>query len=93
MREFIGKLYRDGECYCKESEVVYDHDFPSLADGILIPHGIFDVTQNKGYISIGQSKDTSEFLVDNIKYHWQNNIIIGKITFKKTIKMLRKCYY
>lgn len=37
------------------------HDFPSLADGVLVPHGIFDVTQNKGYISLGHSKDTLEF--------------------------------
>ena len=73
-KEFIGKLYRNGECYCKEPEVVFDHDFPSLSDGVVIPHGIFDITQNKGYISIGNSKDTSEFLVDNIRYHWQNNI-------------------
>ena len=74
MRDFIGKLYRDGECYCKESQIVYDHYFPSLADGVLIPDAIFDVTQNKGYISLGQSKDTLEFLVDNIKFHWKNNI-------------------
>ncbi|MDZ7900423.1 MAG: ISAzo13 family transposase [Arcicella sp.] len=73
-KEFIGNFYRDGKCYCQAPLIVYDHDFPSLADGVLIPHGIFDLTQNKGYISIGQSKDTSEFLVDNIKYHWQNNI-------------------
>lgn len=23
-KEFIGKLYRDGKCYCKQPEVVYD---------------------------------------------------------------------
>ena len=73
-KEFIGQFYRDGQCYCKEPISVHDHDFPSLAQGIVIPHGIFDITKNKGYISIGQSKDTSEFLVDNIKYHWQNSI-------------------
>ena len=73
-KEFIGKLYRQGACYCTEAEVVYDHDFPSLADGVLIPHGIFDVVQNRGYMTIGTSKDTSEFLVDNIKHHWLNNI-------------------
>jgi Rhodopirellula transposase DDE domain len=73
-KEFIGNLYREGKCYTKESALVYDHDFPSLAKGVLIPHGIFDMTKNKGYISIGQNKDTSEFLVDNIKYHWQNHI-------------------
>ena len=71
-KEFIGQFYRNGEMYCKESIVVHDHDFPSLAEGVLIPHGIYDVNQNIGYISIGKSKDTSEFFCDNLRYHWQN---------------------
>ena len=39
-----------------------------------MPHGIYDVTFNKGYLSLGSSKDTSEFLCDNVKYHWENKI-------------------
>lgn len=52
---------------------VYDHDFPSLAAGVVVPHGIYDVTQNKGYVSLGTSKDTSEFLCDNLRHHWQTS--------------------
>ena len=53
---------------------MYDHDFPSLAAGVVVPHGIYDLVQNKGYMSLGQSKDTSEFLCDNLRYHWQESI-------------------
>ncbi len=73
-KEFIGQLYREGKSYCQKAVKVYDHDFPSLADGVVIPHGIYDIVQNKGYLSLGVSKDTSEFLCDNLRYHWQNGI-------------------
>ena len=73
-KEFIGQFYRAGKSYCEEAIEVCDHDFPSLAEGRVVPHGIYDATLNKGYLSLGNSKDTSEFLCDNVKYHWENNI-------------------
>jgi hypothetical protein len=73
-KEFIGQFYRNGKSYCKESVEVFDHDFPSLAEGRVVPHGIYDVKLNKGYLSIGKSRDTSEFLCDNLKYYWENQI-------------------
>lgn len=73
-KEFIGQLYRAGKSYCAQAVSVYDHDFPSLAAGVVVPHGIYDLTQNKGYVSLGTSKDTSEFLCDNLRHHWQTSI-------------------
>jgi len=69
-KEFIGNLYRDGKLYTLEVQEVYDHDFPHLADGIIIPHGIYDVIKNKAYINIGTSKDTSEFACDSVRKWW-----------------------
>lgn len=73
-KEFSGQFYRAGKSYCETAVEVLDHDFPSLAEGRVVPHGIYDIKFNKGYLSIGNSKDTSEFLCDNIKYHWHRNI-------------------
>lgn len=73
-KEFIGQFYRPGKSYCAAAIKVYDHDFPSLASGVVVPHGIYDLVQNKGYVSLGQSKDTSEFLCDNLRHHWQASI-------------------
>lgn len=39
-----------------------------------MPHGIYDVNTNKGYPSIGKSRDTSEFMYDNLKYHRHTEI-------------------
>lgn len=51
---------------------VYDHDFPTLAEGIVIPHGLYDVVRNIGYITLGTSHDTSEFASDCIIYWWEH---------------------
>ena len=71
-KEFIGNLYRDGALYTLEFQDVYDHDFPHLADGIIIPHGIYDVIKNQAYVNIGTSKDTSEFACDSLRQWWYN---------------------
>lgn len=73
-KEFIGQFYRAGKSYCQAAVKVLDHDFPSLASGVVVPHGIYDVQKNEGYVSLGTSKDTSEFLCDNLRYHWKNSL-------------------
>ena len=71
-KEFIGNLYRDGKLYCTEVIKVFDHDFPHLAAGVVIPHAIYDLKNNSGFVNIGISKDTSEFACDSIKLWWNN---------------------
>lgn len=48
-----------------------DHDFPSLAQGVVIPHGIYDLKRNQGYINLGTSHDTAEFAIDSLRQWWQ----------------------
>jgi hypothetical protein len=48
----------------------YDHDFTSLASGVNIPHGIYDLQNNLGYLPLGTSKDTSQFACDGIRHWW-----------------------
>ncbi|NJM66697.1 MAG: hypothetical protein HC851_14070 [Acaryochloris sp. RU_4_1] len=33
-----------------------------------IPHGLYDITDNVGYIQIDTTHDTSEFACDSIRY-------------------------
>jgi DDE family transposase len=73
-KEFIGQFYRAGKSYCEQAVKVYDHDYPSLAEAVVIPHGIYDVVKNIGYVSLGVSRDTSEFLVDNLRHHWHQSL-------------------
>jgi hypothetical protein len=54
--------------------VVYDHSFPSYAKGVVVPHCLYDESRNMGYVTIGTSKDTSEFACDSIAYWWEQEI-------------------
>ncbi len=69
-RELIGQFYRAGYVYTKEEIAALDHDFPYLARGVAIPHGIFDLKNNTAHINIGTSHETSEFACDSLKKWW-----------------------
>lgn len=71
-KEDLGNFYREGRLYSKEVVQTWDHDFNSFASGVVIPHGIYDLTHNCGYINIGTSKDTSEFACDSLRNWWYN---------------------
>jgi Rhodopirellula transposase DDE domain len=69
--EQIGNLYRDGKIECVEPIEVYDHDFPSLSIGKIIPYTVFDIKSNEAFVYIGTSFDTSELSCDAIKMWWK----------------------
>lgn len=87
-KEMLGNFYRDGKLYTIEPIKVNDHDFNTFADGIIVPHGIYDMNNNKCYLTLGKNKDTAEFVCDNIEYHWNNSI---KQLYPKADKMLILC--
>jgi len=70
-KERLGNLYRNGKCFCTKAVKVYDHDYEYLSEGKVIPHGIYDLQANKGYISIGGSSETADFIVDNLLWWWE----------------------
>jgi hypothetical protein len=69
-KEHLGNFYRDGHLYTIEELQVYDHDFPSFAEGVLIPHSLYDLQLNIGYVQVGRSHDTSEFACDSFRHWW-----------------------
>ena len=69
-KEYLGNLYRDGHLYTLEELQTYDHDFNGYADGIIIPHSLYDLQLNVGYIQLGRSHDTSEFACDSLRHWW-----------------------
>ena len=87
-KEILGNFFRAGKAFCKKAISVFDHDFNSFSDGIAIPHGIYDLTKNICYLSIGTNKDTAEFVKDNMVYHWNNSI---KKDYPKAKKILILC--
>jgi hypothetical protein len=47
-KEYIGNFYRAGQAYTQQTLLAFDHDFNSFADGVIIPHGLYDVSRNTG---------------------------------------------
>lgn len=67
---------------------MYDHDWASLATGKAIPHGLYDLSQNVGYIQIGTSHDTHEFSIDSMRYWWQT---YGRQCYATATSLLLLC--
>ena len=87
-KEPFGALYRDGEVYSQEAPKVYDHDFSSLQTGLVVPHGIYDIVQNKAFINLNSSKDTADFVYDSLLLWWQN---YGNIQYPNANNLLIFC--
>jgi len=87
-KEYLGNFYRDGHLYTQQEIHTYDHDFISFADGIIIPHGIYDYERNTGYVNLGTSKDTSEFACDSLKNWWHNQ---GQYAYPHATSILILC--
>jgi hypothetical protein len=81
-------MYREGKLYTQKLIKVYDHDFSNLADAIAIPHGLYDIKLNMGYITLGISHDTSEFACDCLLAWWQQH---GQCNYPQTSSILLLC--
>ncbi|MGB0862422.1 MAG: ISAzo13 family transposase [Saprospiraceae bacterium] len=86
-KERLGNLYREGKCYCTASIPVFDHDYYYLGEGKVIPHGIYDLSRNEGYVTIGNSHETAESIKDNLLWWW-DNYGINQYSDCKTILIL-----
>ena len=87
-KEHIGNLYRDGHLYTLDEIQTYTHDFPSYADGVIIPHCLYDWTLNTGYIQLGTSHDTSEFACDSFRHWWTT---YGRVHYPDATSILVLC--
>ena len=87
-KEKLGNFYREGKLYTLEELTTWDHDFPSFAEGVVIPHGIYDLQRNIGYIQLGTSRDTSEFACDSLRYWW---LTYGRQHYPEATSVLILC--
>ena len=73
-KEMVGNFKRGGQVYCTAAPKTFDHDFETFSDGTIVPHGIYDLAHNTGYLTIGTSHDTSEFVCENIERVWNSHM-------------------
>lgn len=70
-KEQVGQFKNNGRVWGHEPIPVNDHDFRSLAQGMAIPYGIYDLQANRGMVVVGTSHDTPEFAVESICQWWR----------------------
>jgi hypothetical protein len=87
-KEHLGQLFRAGRVWTQRAFQAFDHDFPSWATGVVIPHGIYDLARNRGHINIGLSHDTSEFACDSFRWFWK---CIGQQRYPHATSILVLC--
>ena len=86
--ELIGDSYRAGHLLTQGVIGTSDHDFPSFAEGVVIPHGLYDVKQNDGHVNLGTSHDTGEFACDSIERWWEEK---GRTIYPRATSILLLC--
>lgn len=84
-KEKIGDLFREGTLYTQEAISVFDHDFDYLSEGNVALYGIYDLFQNKGFMNIGMSHDTSEFVCDSLFLWWE---LFGQRAYSQATSIL-----
>jgi len=86
-KENIGEYKNAGREYRKKGNPieVNVHDFPDKRLGKVSPYGVYDLSKNKGWVSVGISADTAEFAVNTIRCWWH---IMGKPVYPNATELL-----
>jgi hypothetical protein len=72
-KELIGEFKNGGREWRPkgEPEEVKIHDFVDAELGKVIPYGVYDLSQDKGWVSVGIDHDTARFAVEAIRRWWK----------------------
>jgi hypothetical protein len=69
-RELVGNFKNAGRTWRRDAIPVLEYDYPSWADGVAIPYGLYDLGANEGFVVIGASHQTPEFACAAIRLWW-----------------------
>ena len=89
-KELIGNYANGGREWEPSGEPtrVNVHDFADRALGEFakaIPYGVYDVGNDEGWVSVGDSSDTAEFAVESIRRWWNT---MGRARFPDATRLL-----
>jgi Rhodopirellula transposase DDE domain len=69
----VGNFRNNGREWRPEGtpEFVNIHDFMDRKLGRAVPYGVYDMSDNVGWVSVGTNHDTATFAVNAIRRWWQ----------------------
>jgi transposase len=85
-KELVGEFKNGGREWqpAGHPEAVNVYDFVSDALFKVSPYGIYDVTRNEGWVSVGIDHDTAEFAVSSIRQWWRR---MGKARYPEATRL------
>jgi transposase len=86
-KELVGDFHNGGREWQPkgEPERVRVHDFIDRDLGRAIPYGIYDIGNDEGWVSVGNTADTAEFAVNSIRTWWNQ---MGRERFPDATRLL-----
>jgi hypothetical protein len=75
-KELVGDFKNGGREWRRKGrpDEVRVHDFQDPALGKAIPYGVYDLTHNEGWVSVGIDHDTAEFAAEAIRRWWRKMV-------------------
>ena len=73
-KELVGDFKNSGREWRpkRDPERVKVHDFVIPTQGKAIPYGVYDLSRNEGWVSVGIAHDTAHFAVNAIRSWWKH---------------------
>jgi Rhodopirellula transposase DDE domain len=70
--QLVGNFKNNGREWRPKAmpEAVHVHDFIDPQLGRAVPYGVYDIADNKGWVSVGADHDTASFAVQAIRRWW-----------------------
>jgi hypothetical protein len=86
-KELVGDFKNSGQEWRpkKTPQKVRTHDFKDKKLGKAIPYGVYDLTNNQGWVNIGIDHDTAYFAANSIRRWWDD---MGITRFPRATELL-----
>jgi transposase len=86
-KELVGDFKNAGREWLPQGQprLVGVHDFPDRKLGKAIPYGVYDLTANMGWVSVGVDHDTAKFAVETIRRWWRH---MGRRRYPQATELL-----
>jgi hypothetical protein len=86
-KELVGNFKNNGREWRRQGrpELVNIHDFIDPKLSRAVPYGVYDITNNVGWVSVGTDHDTASFAVNAIRRWWRT---MGKKRHPKARRLM-----
>jgi Rhodopirellula transposase DDE domain len=91
-KELVGNFKNAGREWRPKGspELVRVHDFKDKELGKAIPHGIYDIAADEGWVTVGIDHDTAQFAVNSIRSWWEH-LGAERYPDAKTLQLTADC--